>query len=75
MMRNAMAASDSMCIGFFIDNELSFPTNSAYYEPYFRACKEALESAAPKFDRPYSQLTEAARIIGESMYETRYGGN
>ena len=43
----ARAASDPMCIGFFIDNELSFPTDSAYYEPYFRACKAALESAAP----------------------------
>ena len=43
----AHAATDPMCIGFFIDNELSFPVDSAYYEPYFRACKEALESAAP----------------------------
>jgi hypothetical protein len=41
------AAKDPMCIGFFIDNELSFPTDSAYYEPYFKACKEAINSAAP----------------------------
>lgn len=43
----AHAATDPMCIGFFIDNELSFPTDSAYFEPYFRACKEALAAAAP----------------------------
>ena len=43
----ARAAVDPMCIGFFIDNELSFPTDGAYFEPYFKACKEALESAAP----------------------------
>ena len=36
-----------MCIGFFIDNELSFPSDQAYYEPYFKACKEALTNAAP----------------------------
>jgi hypothetical protein len=43
----AHAATDPMCIGFFIDNELTFPTDSAYFEPYFKACKEAIESAAP----------------------------
>ncbi len=43
----AHAATDPMCIGFFIDNELAFPTNSAYFEPYFKACKEALQAAAP----------------------------
>ena len=43
----AHAATDPMCIGFFIDNELSFPDDSAYYEPYFKACKEALTNAAP----------------------------
>ena len=43
----AKAATDPMCIGFFIDNELSFPADSAYYEPYFKACREAIESAAP----------------------------
>ena len=43
----AYAATDPMCIGFFIDNELSFPSDSAYYEPYFKACKEAIEAAAP----------------------------
>ena len=43
----AHAATDPMCIGFFIDNELSFPADDAYYEPYFKACKEAIESAAP----------------------------
>jgi hypothetical protein len=43
----AQAASDPMCIGFFIDNELAFPSDSAYYEPYFKACKEALSAAAP----------------------------
>ena len=26
-------------------------------------------------DRPYLQLSEAARIVGEGMYETRHGGN
>ena len=43
----AHAAADPMCIGFFIDNELSFPSDSAYFEPYFKACKEALAAAAP----------------------------
>jgi hypothetical protein len=43
----AKAATDPMCIGFFIDNELSFPSDSAYYEPYFKACKEAIAAAAP----------------------------
>ena len=43
----AHAATDPMCIGFFIDNELSFPAEQAYYEPYFKACKEALANAAP----------------------------
>ena len=43
----ARAAADPMCIGFFIDNELAFPLDSAYYEPYFKACKEALAAAAP----------------------------
>ncbi|MBR3087064.1 MAG: hypothetical protein IKH04_11760, partial [Kiritimatiellae bacterium] len=43
----AHAATDPMCIGFFIDNELSFPADSAYFEPYFKACKEALDAAAP----------------------------
>ena len=43
----AHAATDPMCIGFFIDNELSFPDDSAYYGPYFKACKEALAAAAP----------------------------
>ena len=41
------AATDPMCIGFFIDNELSFPSDSAYFEPYFKACKEAIAAAAP----------------------------
>lgn len=41
------ATTDEMCIGFFIDNELSFPSDSAYYEPYFKACKEAIASVAP----------------------------
>ncbi len=43
----AHAATDPMCIGFFIDNELTFPADQAYYEPYFKACKEALTNAAP----------------------------
>jgi len=43
----AHAAADPMCIGFFIDNELSFPSDSAYFEPYFKTCKEALAAAAP----------------------------
>ena len=43
----AKAATDPMCIGFFIDNELSFPSDTAYYEPYFKACKEALAAVAP----------------------------
>ena len=43
----ARAATDPMCIGFFIDNELSFPADSAYYEPYFKACREAIAAAAP----------------------------
>ena len=41
------AATDPMCIGFFIDNELSFPSDSTYYEPYFKACREALAAVAP----------------------------
>ena len=44
----AMAVTDPMCIGFFIDNELSFPSDSAYYEPYFKACKEAIAAVAPQ---------------------------
>ena len=43
----AQAATDPMCIGFFIDNELSFPSDSAYFEPYFKACKDAITAAAP----------------------------
>lgn len=43
----AVAATDPMCLGFFIDNELSFPADNAAYEPYFRACKEALAAVAP----------------------------
>ena len=43
----AQAVTDPMCIGFFIGNELSFPTDSAYYEPFFKACKEALAAVAP----------------------------
>ncbi|MCQ2391850.1 MAG: hypothetical protein MJ240_10540 [Kiritimatiellae bacterium] len=43
----AQAANDPMCIGFFIDNELAFPSDSAYYEPYFKACKEAVAAVAP----------------------------
>ena len=43
----AQAVTDPMCIGFFIDNELSFPSDSAYFEPYFKACKEAITAAAP----------------------------
>ena len=41
------AATDPMCIGFFIDNELRFPKDAAYYEPYFRACGEAIRANAP----------------------------
>lgn len=44
----AKAVTDPMCIGFFIDNELSFPSDSAYYEPYFKACKEAIAAVAPQ---------------------------
>ena len=43
----AKAATDPMCIGFFIGNELSFPSDSAYFEPFFKACKEAIAAAAP----------------------------
>lgn len=43
----ATAARDPMCIGFFLGNELSFPADAAYYEPFFKACKEALAAAAP----------------------------
>ena len=43
----SVAVGDPMCIGFFIDNELAFPSDSAYYEPYFKACKEAVASVAP----------------------------
>lgn len=43
----ATAAGDPMCIGFFLGNELSFPSDTAYYEPFFKACKEALAAAAP----------------------------
>lgn len=41
------AKTDPMCIGFFIDNELTFPSDSAYFEPYFEACRAAIKSAAP----------------------------
>lgn len=44
----AKAATDPMCIGFFIDNELNFPSDSAYFEPYFKACKEAIAAVAPR---------------------------
>ena len=43
----AVAAKDPMCIGFFIDNELSFPSAPDYFEPYFKACKEAVDAVAP----------------------------
>lgn len=43
----AVAATDPMCIGFFIGNELTFPSDSAYYGPFFRACKESLSEVAP----------------------------
>ena len=43
----SIAVNDPMCIGFFIDNELTFPNDSAYYEPYFKACKEAIAAVAP----------------------------
>lgn len=41
------ATTDPYCIGFFIDNELSFPSDSVLYEPYFKACKEAIAAVAP----------------------------
>ena len=41
------AATDPMCIGFFIDNELKFPKDAAYYAPYFRACRDAICANAP----------------------------
>ena len=41
------AATDPMCIGFFIDNELTFPSDSAYFEPYFKACRDAIKAVAP----------------------------
>ena len=41
------AAADPMCIGFFIDNELKFPKDAAYYAPYFRACRDAIRANAP----------------------------
>ena len=43
----SIAVNDPMCIGFFIDNELTFPSDSAYFEPYFKACKEAIAAVAP----------------------------
>lgn len=43
----ATAAVDPMCIGFFIGNELTFTSDTAYYEPFFKACKEAVAAAAP----------------------------
>lgn len=43
----SVAAGDPMCIGFFIGNELSFPPDDIYYEPFFKACKEAVDAAAP----------------------------
>lgn len=42
------AKEDPLCIGFFIDNELKFPSDSAYYEPYFKTCREILRELAPK---------------------------
>ena len=43
----AQAVTDPICIGFFIGNELSFSTDSAYYEPFFKASKEALAAVVP----------------------------
>ena len=43
----ATAAVDPMCIGFFLGNELTFTSDTAYYEPFFKACKEAVAAAAP----------------------------
>lgn len=52
------AARDPMCIGFFIDNELKFPKDAAYYEPYFRTCREAIQENAP------NKLYLGCRFVG-----------
>ena len=41
------AATDPMCIGFFIDNELKFPGEPEKYEIYFRTCRELMDELAP----------------------------
>ena len=61
------AATDPMCIGFFVDNELQFQkwipevgeTKAApYLDLYFRLCKEELAKAAP------GKLYLGSRFVG-----------
>ncbi len=52
------AATDPMCIGFFIDNELKFPGDRTKYEIYFRVCREILDELAP------GKLYLGCRFIG-----------
>ena len=54
----AKAATDPMCIGFFIDNELKFPGDPKLLEPYFRTCREILDELAP------NKLYLGCRFIG-----------
>ena len=44
----AVSVTDPMCIGFFIGNELPFPSDRAYFEPFFKACREAIADVAPQ---------------------------
>lgn len=61
------AATDPMCIGFFVDNELPFQkwipdvgeaAAAPYLDLYFRLCKEELAKAAP------GKLYLGSRLVG-----------
>lgn len=61
------AATDPMCIGFFVDNELPFPKwissvgaekARPFLELYFRICKEELQRVAP------GKLYLGSRFVG-----------
>lgn len=62
-----LAATDPMCIGFFVDNELQFQkwipsvgteVAEPYLELYFRICREELAKAAP------GKLYLGSRFVG-----------
>lgn len=72
-----LAATDPMCIGFFVDNELQFQkwipsvgteVAEPYLELYFRICREELAKAAP------GKLYLGSRFVGSANRSTRSGG-